>query len=310
MIVPAFIDEPVDCEQIPGKTATEPTQRDSLFLSRPGDGVVLMCSHFCGRRCLLSPLSLLLLFLIGCHSSSAHHANFLGKTSYRAGNYGAAEHEFRRAAFDNPRSPSFVHNLATVHRKQGRAVEAEQEYRRALQLNAEYQPSHHGLVLLLRSQNRSAEAVRHLEQWAARSPRNAAPYVELAWLQRTENRLTAAEQSLRQAVSRQPNHPAALAHLGELYQAAGQPDRAMEMYQQSLANRWEQPKLQKRVAALQKNRLAQQRQNTDLLQHAMDRRFNGQQFAGQQFAGQQWTNEVPPSIVIAPVKNLNHEAIR
>jgi Flp pilus assembly protein TadD len=186
----------------------------------------------------------------GCGTMNSYAMNETGTAYYRRGQYELACNEFRRAVLDDPTNPNYHYNLATSLKRRGQVADAEKVYRRALDLDPAHQPSYHGLAMLLNEQSRQADARQLLESWAATQPYASEPHIETAWLQRETGDTASAEDSLRTALKIQPRHPVALAQLGQLYEEAGQPDRAVAMYQRSLHQRWNQPKVQSRLASV------------------------------------------------------------
>jgi len=190
------------------------------------------------------------LLCAGCNSISGGMNNEVGKNYYKAGNYTMAMQEFRRAVINDPENADYIHNLAATHKKQGKVAEAEQLYRQAINLNPEHQPSYHSLALLLNEQGRQAESLSMLQAWKETQPYNSEPYVELAWMNKELGNIAAAEGLLNQALKVSPNNAIATAQLGQIYEETGQTDRAMAMYQRSRFSRWNQPRVESRMAAL------------------------------------------------------------
>jgi len=187
----------------------------------------------------------------GCCATSGWIFNNSGCGYYSRGQYAMARDEFRRATIDAPNNPQYWHNLAMAMKQTGDVVGAEQVLRQNLtQVSAMHQPTYHSLAQILVEQNRHAEAQDLLTGWSQSQPYVTEAHVEMAWIQRETGNLPGAEQSLRQALQLNPRHPAALAHLGQLYQDSGQTDRAVSMYQRSLASKWGQPEVQSRMQLL------------------------------------------------------------
>jgi Flp pilus assembly protein TadD len=176
----------------------------------------------------------------------------MGMTYYRRGNLMAARDEFRRAAIDAPYNADYRHNLAMAMKRQGDIANAEQNYRQALELNPTHQPSYHGLAMLMNEQGRQAEADQLMQAYVDTQPFSPGAHVEMAWLKQQRGDYAAAERSLQQAIDIKPNHPIALAQLGQLYEQTGQTDRAAAMYRQSLKSNWYQPRIQSRLASVQR----------------------------------------------------------
>ncbi len=192
----------------------------------------------------------LIVAVAGCNAMSASMNNEVGKNYYKAGNYSMAKDEFQRAVINDPQNADYIHNLAAAHKKQGKLSEAEQLYRQAILVNPEHQPSYHSLALLLNEQGRNAESITMMQTWKESQPYNAEPYIELAWMQREQGNLAEAERLLQQSLKIRPGNAVATAQLGQIYEDTGQKDRALAMYQRSRFARWNQPRVESRIAAL------------------------------------------------------------
>ncbi|GIX03660.1 MAG: hypothetical protein KatS3mg113_0666 [Planctomycetaceae bacterium] len=187
----------------------------------------------------------------GCAATSGWMMNNSGLGYMQQGNYVLARHEFERAVALNPWNPEYRHNLALTLRRLGDTGTAERLLRYNLQVDPMHQPTYHALAELMNEQGRQGEAYELLQAWARSQPYVPQAHIELAWFQRQLGNMADAERELRHALQLEPQNPVALAHLGSLYQDMGEPRYAAMLYQQALAQNWNQPELQARLAMLE-----------------------------------------------------------
>ena len=99
-------------------------------------------------------------------------------------------------------------------------------------------------------QNRASDATRLIEEWLVRQPKSAEALAADGWLWHHIGDLPRAQARLQQSLDVDPQTSLALAELGTVYEEMQRPDRALVLYQRSLARDPQQPEVGKRVQFL------------------------------------------------------------
>jgi tetratricopeptide (TPR) repeat protein len=169
---------------------------------------------------------------------------------FQRGDYDHARETFQAALDLTPDDPGVRFNLAQCHERLGDVDGAEKIYRACLKMDPDHAGSHHSLSVLLVRQKRREEAVRLVENWLKRQPRLAGPYAEDAWLWHEAGDLPRAQSRLQQALQFDPHNVQALNELGLVYEELARPDRALSLYDRSLADQPDQPDVIQRTNRL------------------------------------------------------------
>jgi predicted O-linked N-acetylglucosamine transferase (SPINDLY family) len=146
--------------------------------------------------------------------ADAHIAS--GQQQEDAGDFPAAEANFREAIAAAPRYPRAHLNLGNALHKQKRFGEAVLSHAAAIALDPSYVPGHFNAGAVLVEHARWAEARRHLEKALELQPDLADAAVLLAMAYEGEGDLAAACEQLERAVAIQPLLAGAWANLGTL----------------------------------------------------------------------------------------------
>ncbi|GAB5403560.1 MAG: tetratricopeptide repeat protein [Aureliella sp.] len=181
----------------------------------------------------------------------------MGVRLYQQGRYAEALQQFQVAQSADPSNPDAYYNLAsTYHRlgvsqKDAKMIEqSESLYNQCLDLSPDHVDCHRGLAVLLVESNRRDSALRLLSNWSARSPQLSDPLVELARINQELGKTELAGRYLEDAIAANPADARAWSARAQLHEAAGDFNKAMQDYQQSLAINSLQPQVIQRVASL------------------------------------------------------------
>lgn len=169
---------------------------------------------------------------------------------YQNGDYRSARESFDAALALRPEDPVLLYDAGQCCERLGDAARAEQLYGKCLEQAPNHVACRHAQTQLLVRQNRRPEAVQMVQGWLAREPKLAAPYAEDAWLWAQAGDLPRAQARLQQAIDLDPHDVRALTELGRLYEQMQRPERALVLYERSLAQDPRKPEVQARVNAL------------------------------------------------------------
>ena len=197
----------------------------------------------------------LAVLLAGCAAPSpiaerVRDYNEDGVYLYQHGSYAEARETFRAALALQPADPNLLYHLAQCHDRLGQAAVAEQTYQDCLRRAPNHPECRHALTVLLVNSGRRADAARMVDEWLAREPKLAAPYAEDGWLRAQSGDLLNARGRLQQALMHDPHNAFALTELARLYETMHRPDRAVVLYEASLAANPHQPDVFQRVSLL------------------------------------------------------------
>ncbi|MFO0878032.1 MAG: tetratricopeptide repeat protein [Gemmataceae bacterium] len=199
------------------------------------------------------PLWTGVLLVAGCAQTTQERAQELGMDGnhlYRQGAYAEARDQYQAALAMQPQSVDLLFRLASCQDKLGKKQEAEEAYRRVLQQDPNHLAARHALVLRQIESGQREQAVRSVEDWLRASPGNAGPYIEDGWLRAQQGDLDSARGRFQQALQIDACNPRALEELGRIYERLDRPDRAIVLYERSLASDPEQPSLRTHLEQL------------------------------------------------------------
>jgi tetratricopeptide (TPR) repeat protein len=172
---------------------------------------------------------------------------------FQKGAYRQAKQSFEAARSLAPDSANLLFNLGQCHERLGNTTEGERLYKEYLARAPNHPECRHAWTVLLVQTGRQPEAVRMVEDWLRKEPKLSSPYVEDAWLRAQDGDLRNAMGRLQQAIILDPGDSRALAEIGRIYEKWDYPDRAMLLYERSLALDPQQQELKAKVAELRKN---------------------------------------------------------
>jgi Tfp pilus assembly protein PilF len=98
---------------------------------------------------------------------------------------------------------------------------------------------------------RSPAATKMVEEWISSDPKRADGYAEEGWLLHQAGDLPRAQARLQQALQLDPHNVRALNELALVYEAMHRLDRAVVLYERSLAQDRHQPSVTDRLKRLQ-----------------------------------------------------------
>lgn len=195
-------------------------------------------------------LAVLLLPAAACVSAEqerARHYTEDGVHLFASGSFSGARDCFQAALLLRPNDPDLTYNLARCYQRLGQLDEAERLYRQCLQRDPDHLEARHAWVVMLVHNNRKADAVNMVREWRTSRPRQAGPYVEEGWLLARDGDLDSALARYQQALGLEPRHPRALAEMAALYEKLDRPERALVLYERSLAAQPDQPAIHRLV---------------------------------------------------------------
>lgn len=169
---------------------------------------------------------------------------------YQRGDYLHARETFQAALAMAPDDPTLQFNLAQCYERLGQADRAEDIYRRCLQQHPENADCRHALAVLLVRSRRRDEAVEMTQEWLRQAPRSADAYALDGWLWHDLGDLPRAQGRLQQALALDPRNRRALNELALVYEALNRPDRALVLYERSLAVDAHQPEVARKIQQL------------------------------------------------------------
>ncbi|MDX1962135.1 MAG: tetratricopeptide repeat protein [Pirellulales bacterium] len=230
-----------------------------ILFFQPGNAARIRKPYFDASYALL--VLLCLVITSGCNWV-AQNNNLNGVASYRRGDLQAADQAFRQALQNDPNNAEAYYNLGSLYhhiaKTSQRPVDwqqAESFYQQALAKNPQLSDAYNGLSTLLTEERRGPEAVALLENWARQNPQSAEPLVALSQLSAKLEDPARAQQYLYDAIRLEPTNAQALAALGKMREDAGQIEQALANYQRALQQDFNQPAVQERLAALQRQYL-------------------------------------------------------
>lgn len=198
-------------------------------------------------------LTLMLGLLAGCAPvlpEKVRLYNADGLELYQRGEYRAARDSFQAGLELAPEEITLRYNLGQAWDKLGNGGKAEEIYKDCLNRDPSHGDSHRSLCMLLVRQGRAGEASKLVEGWLAREPERGDAYALDGWLWHQAGDLPRAQSRLQQAIQFDPINPVALAELGVIYETLERPERALALYERSLARQADQPDLIDRVNRL------------------------------------------------------------
>jgi Flp pilus assembly protein TadD len=169
---------------------------------------------------------------------------------YQQGDYAGAREEFQAALKLQPEDPGLMYNVGECYDRLGDTAHAEETYQKCLQKAPDHVRCRHALAALLVRTNRRKEAVYMIENWLAREPKRPDPYAEDGWLWHQAGDLPQAQARLQQALDLDPHNVRALNELALVYEDLGLPERALVLYERSIALDPRQPDVAERMNKL------------------------------------------------------------
>jgi tetratricopeptide (TPR) repeat protein len=163
----------------------------------------------------------------------------LAQVLERCKKYPEAEQAAQKAlalAKDGSSKESAWFMLGAIYERQKKWDLAEAEFKKVLAQNPTNASvlNYYGYMLADRGV-RLDEATSMIQRAVQQDPNNGAYLDSLGWAFYKQNKLTEAEENLRKAVEKQMHDPTILAHLGDVYAKMGQKDRALSLWEKSLA---------------------------------------------------------------------------
>jgi tetratricopeptide (TPR) repeat protein len=148
----------------------------------------------------------------------------------------AAGEKAAALARDNASRESAWFMLGIIYERQKKWDQSEAEFKKVLAVNPSNAAvlNYYGYTLADRG-IRLDEATSMIQRAVQQDPTNGAYLDSLGWVYYKQNKLTEAEENLRKAVEHQMHDPTILAHLGDVYAKMGQKDRAVDLWERSLA---------------------------------------------------------------------------
>lgn len=195
----------------------------------------------------------MLVVAVGCSTTvqdKVRDYNADGLQLFQAGQYDKARETFAAAIELAPEDTTLRFNHAQCYERLGDVKKAETMYTECVQRSPNHAESRQALCTLMVRQNRRDEAVKMVEEWLTKEPRLADPYVLDGWLWNQAGNLPRAHARLQQAVQLDPSNPRALNELAQTYESMSYPDRALVLYERSLAVQPQQPAVTDRVNRL------------------------------------------------------------
>jgi len=175
-----------------------------------------------------------------------------GLDLYRRGAFADARDTFRAALAIHPDDPDLLFHLARCTDRMGLAADAERQYRDCLERAADHAEARQALAVLLIRRGRRDEAVKMAEDWLRERPQLSGPYVLDGYLCAEKGDRVRAQVRFQQALDRDPLDARAMVELGQLYERTDRADRALWLYERSLAVNADQPEVRQRAEALRK----------------------------------------------------------
>jgi Flp pilus assembly protein TadD len=173
-----------------------------------------------------------------------------GLALYRHGNFVDARDTFEAALELQPDDAVLMYDLGQCYDRIGDAAKAEKLYRTCLERAPDLSACRQALCRLLVRERRSPEAGQIIEDWLIHDPKCAAAYAIDGWMWHLTGDLPRAQARLQQALLLDPRDPLALTELALVYEALNRPERALVLYERSLARDPEQPEVLLRLAVL------------------------------------------------------------
>ncbi len=169
---------------------------------------------------------------------------------FQQGDYPGARECFQAALSLQPENADLLYDVGECYDRSGNAAKAEECYNLCLKRSADHVRCRHALTALLVRTGRRKEATYQVEAWLAKDPKKPDPYAEDGWLWHQAGDLPQAQARLQQALDLDPHNLRALNELGLVYEHLGLPERAVVLYNRSLALDPRQPDITERVNQL------------------------------------------------------------
>ncbi len=159
--------------------------------------------------------------------------NNIGTAFLSQQKWGDAESEFRAAVERVPDDPIPRNNLAVALVQQGKIDEAVVELGRGLQSSSDNPYLHYNFGLVEKNRGGFAEAVTHFEKVAAHDPDDLLTQYNLGGIYAQLDRPDEARRAYENALAMDPSHVSTLYGLGQFLLRQGDPERGVELIQQS-----------------------------------------------------------------------------
>ena len=153
---------------------------------------------------------------------------------HRAGDFAAAEANYRALLARNELDPQVHNNLGLLYRDRGLTSEAVREFQRALIISPQYSTARNNLGVVLMGAARLDEAATEFRRVLAQDPRDLDARVNLALVEKAAGRPDQARESLLRALTINPRSAPAHFNIAALYEQSGEAARAVEHYRSFL----------------------------------------------------------------------------
>jgi Tfp pilus assembly protein PilF len=153
---------------------------------------------------------------------------------HRAGDFVAAEANYRALLSRNELDAQVHNNLGLLYRDRGLGAEAMREFQRALIISPQYSTARNNLGVVLMAGARLDEAATEFRRVLAQDPRDIDARVNLALVEKAAGRPEQARESLLRALTIDPHSAPAHFNLAALYEQSGESGRAVEHYRSFL----------------------------------------------------------------------------
>ncbi|MDE0165840.1 MAG: tetratricopeptide repeat protein [Bryobacterales bacterium] len=156
----------------------------------------------------------------------ARNAVLRGGDAFRAGNYGAAEAQYREALERDPDNTQALYYLGLIQKRKGQLTEAAESFHKALAVQPDLAVARANLGLTLAGLGQADQARIHLRQAMGAGPDDFEVAYAAGRGYLTLRDFTAAENPLLRSLELWPGHPRVLADLFRLYALWGRIDAA------------------------------------------------------------------------------------
>ena len=166
------------------------------------------------------------------HPDALH---FAGVLAHQQGRSDDAIAMIERSLALEPNQPDCYSNLGIIFKARGRIEEAIAAYQRAIALNPEHANAHNNLGVLLKAQGRKEDAEAEYREAIRLNPQHADAYNNLGILLSNLKRLPEAVECFCRVTTLMPKHPEARRLLAMAHCTLGEPEKAVKIFEEWLA---------------------------------------------------------------------------